>query len=252
MSPPRPDKDGTPTVAAAANDHPLGDALRDIEEAMPNFARWLYQIVRSELGRRVVDAGAGIGTYTEMLLEDGREVVALEYDGSFSRELTRRFLGNAAASVYQADLGDSAGLPDFAPGDSMLCLNVLEHVRDDLLALANMRERVNPGGKLVILVPAYPWLFNSMDKAVGHFRRYRQDELESRLAAAGWEVQRMFRFNAAGVPGWYAAGLMRRTHPGRGLSRLYDALVPAFAVVEKHAIRGLWGLSLVAICHRRE
>lgn len=219
---------------------------------MPNFARWLYGTVSGELGHRVVDAGAGLGTYTQLLLGDAREVVALEYDRAFARELQRRFAGNGAVSVHQSDLGDPAGLPQFEPGDSMLCLNVLEHVEDDLLALRNMRERVKPGGKLVILVPAYPWLFNSMDKAVGHFRRYRKDELESRLAAAGWELQRMFRFNAAGVPGWYVAGLMRRTHPGRGLSGLYDGLVPVFAMIEKHAIRGLWGLSLVAICRRAD
>ena len=109
--------------------------------------------------------------------------------------------------MFQSDLRNSSGLPAFAAADSMLCLNVLEHVPDDLLALKNMRERVKPGGKLVILVPAYPWLFNSMDKAVGRFRRYRKDELESRLASAGWGVQRTFRFKAAGVAGWYAADL---------------------------------------------
>ena len=229
-------------------DQPLRVGLEDIEQAMPRFARWMYATVKPALGNRVADAGAGIGTYAEMLLADGHEVVALEYDAAFVSQLKKRFAGNPRVSVFQSDLCNSSGLPEFAAADSMLCLNVLEHVPDDVLALKNMRERVKPRGKLVILVPAYPWLFNSMDKAVGHFRRYRKDELESRLASAGWGVQRTFRFNAAGVPGWYAAGLMRRTHPGRGLSRLYDALTPGFAVVEKHAIRGLWGLSLVTIC----
>jgi SAM-dependent methyltransferase len=250
MSPRRPDKDGTPTAAPEANDHPLGDALRDIEETMPNFARWLYGTVRGELGHRVVDAGAGLGTYSQLLLGDGREVVALEYDRAFARELQRRFAGNGLVSIHQSDLGDPAGLPQFEPGDSMLCLNVLEHVRDDLLALRNMRERVKPGGTLVILVPAYVWLYNSMDEAVGHFRRYRKEELEARLAETGWQVRRTFRFNAFGVPGWYIAGLMRRTHPGRALSQVFDALLPAFAVAEKYAVRGLWGLSLVSVCQR--
>src|ERR1700675_999281 len=147
----------------------LGEALHDIEEAMPNFARWLYSAVRGDLGQRVADAGAGIGTYAELLLKDGRDVVALEYDGAFARELQRRFAGRGV-SVYQSDLSDTAGLPRFEPVDTMLCLNVLEHIEDDLQALRNMRERVKPGGTLVILVPAYPRLYNTMDKAVGHFR----------------------------------------------------------------------------------
>jgi SAM-dependent methyltransferase len=233
-------------------EQPLGVALEDIEQAMPRFARWMYATVKPALGNRVVDAGAGIGTYAEMLLADGHEVVALEYDGAFASQLKERFAGNRNVSVFHSDLCSSDGLPEFAAADSMLCLNVLEHVPDDALALKNMRERVKPGGSLALLVPAGPRLLNSMDKAIGHYRRYSKAELEQKLASTGWAVERSFRFNAFGIPGWYAAGLMRRTHPGRGLSRLYDGLVPAFAMIEKHAIRGLWGLSLVAICLRRE
>ena len=123
----------------------------------------------------MADAGAGIGTYAEMLLADGHEVVALEYDAAFASQLKERFAGNPRVSVVQSDLCNSGGLPEFAAADSMLCLNVPEHVPDDLLALKNMRERVKPGGSLALPVPAYPWVFNSMDKAVGHFRRYRKD-----------------------------------------------------------------------------
>jgi len=109
---------------------------------------------------------------------------------------------------------------------------------------------VRPGGLLVTLVPAYPWLFNSMDEAVGHFRRYRKGELESKLAASGWDVLQTYRFNPFGVPGWFVGGLMRRKAAGRTLFRLYDFLTPAFAAIDKIAIRGLWGLSLVAVCRR--
>jgi len=117
----------------------LGEALHDIEESMPNFARWLYRTVRADLGHRVADAGAGIGTYAELLLKDGRDVVALEYDGAFARELQRRFAGRGV-SVFQSDLSDSAGLPEFEPVDSILCLNVLEHVEDDRILACQARR----------------------------------------------------------------------------------------------------------------
>ncbi len=230
----------------------LGAALGDIEQAMPRFARWMYATVKPSLGDRVVDAGAGIGTYAEMLLADGHEVVALEYDAAFAEQLKERFAGNARVSVFQSDLCDANGLPDFAPGDSMLCLNVLEHVPDDILALKNMRERVKPGGSLALLVPAGPRLLNSMDRAIGHYRRYSKKELERKLSRTGWKVEQSFRFNAFGIPGWFVAGLLGRKTPGRTLSGLYDALTPGFAMAEKYAIRRMAGLSLVAICCRED
>ena len=218
---------------------------------MPRFAAWMYSVARPHLGHRVLDAGAGLGTYTELMLENGRELVSLEYSAPFVEMLRERF-DSRGVDVRQADLGDRTGLPPFDEVDSVLCLNVLEHVEDDVQALRNIRERVVPGGVLVLLVPAYPWLFNTMDRAVGHFRRYREGELRERLGQTGWDVQHLFRFNSFGVPGWWVGGVLRRETPGRDLTRLYDWLVPFFALTEKHLIRGLWGLSLVAVCRRAD
>ncbi len=239
-------------TGAEQEERSLGEGLEDIEQAMPRFARWMYATVKPALGYRVVDAGAGIGLYAEKLLADGHEVVALEYDAAFVSHLKERFAANPKVSVFQSDLCNSGGLPEFAAADSMICLNVLEHVPDDVLALKNMRERVKPGGSLALLVPAGPRLLNSMDRAIAHYRRYRKAELEQMLAVTGWAVERSFRFNAFGIPAWFVAGLLRRKTPGRILSRLYDALTPGFAMVERHAIRGMVGLSLVAICQRKD
>jgi len=229
----------------------LNEALGDIEQTMPRFARWMYRSVRKGLGHRVMDAGAGIGTYTELLLADGREVVSLEYDGAFVERLRQRFAADRRVSVQQADLGSPAGLPVFPEVDSALCLNVLEHIEDDVQALQNLRRRVRVGGRLVALVPAYHWLFNTMDKSVGHHRRYGRREFLERLRAGGWTVERSFRFNVFGIPGWYAAGtLLRRSTPGRDLARLFDWLIPFFALSEKYIVRGAAGLSVVAVCRR--
>jgi SAM-dependent methyltransferase len=230
----------------------MGAALEDMEQAMPHFARWMYATLRGRVGHRVLDAGAGIGTYSELLLEDGREVVALEYHLPFAEHLKVRFAREPRIVVHQADLSAAAGLPLFDPVDSALCLNVLEHLQDDVQALCNIRERVKPGGTLALLVPAYCWLYNSIDGAIGHYRRYGRRELKARLGDSGWKMESIFRFNSFGVPGWFVSGLLRRKTPGRDLTRLYDALVPAFAAAEKYAIRGLWGLSLVALCRNPE
>jgi SAM-dependent methyltransferase len=230
---------------------PLSVALQDIEQAMPRFARWLYHTVRGDLGERVLDAGAGIGTYTELLLDEGKSVIALEYDDAFVTEMKQRFNDDPRVSVHQADLGDLGGLPVFPEADSAICLNVLEHIEDDLQGIRNIRDRVRPGGTLVALVPAYSWLLNPMDRTLGHHRRYARRQFLERLAEGGWVVERCFRFNAFGIPGWFVAGtLLRRNKPGRDLTRLYDFLVPAFAFLERKVIRGAFGLSLVAVCRR--
>lgn len=230
---------------------PLSVALQDIEQAMPRFARWLYGTVRGDLGQRVLDAGAGIGTYTELLLDEGKSVVALEYDAAFVTEMKQRFHDDPRVFVHQADLGARGGLPVFPEADSAICLNVLEHIQDDLQGIRNIRDRVRPGGKLVALVPAYPWLLNPMDRTLGHHRRYARRQFLNRLAEGGWVVERCFRYNAFGILGWFVAGtLLRRNKPGRDLTRLYDFLVPAFAFLERNVIRGAVGLSLVAICRR--
>jgi SAM-dependent methyltransferase len=229
----------------------LSEALRDQEQAMPGFARWMYRTVRGDLGERVLDAGAGIGTFTEILVRDRHRVDVLETDVAFVEHIRTRFKGNDSVSVYQGSLTDPAALAGIPEVDSVLCLNVLEHIEDDVSAMRNLLERTRPGGKLIALVPAYPRLFNKMDKAVGHYRRYGKGELVERLERAGWKVDRVFRFNAFGIPGWFLGGaLLRQSTPGRSLYKLFDSLVPVFSLLERTLVRGAAGLSLVAVCRR--
>jgi len=229
----------------------ITEALRDIEGDMPRLASWLYGSVSRELGNRVLDAGAGIGTYTALLVQDQRSVVALENDPLFVDELRRRFGDSSLVSIYQGDLADSNGLPNFPHVDSALCLNVLEHIEDDLQALRNMRERVRPDGKLVALAPAYPWLYNGMDQALGHYRRYSKSSFLEKLKASGWTVERSFYFNVFSVLGWFVAGsILRRSRPGGDLARVLDLLIPLLSFLERHLVRGKAGLSLVAVCRR--
>lgn len=241
------------TTGSGVKDKPLGAALSDIEETMPGFARWMYRTVRPRLGHRVLDAGAGLGTYTDLLVEDGKEVVSLEYNQSFASHIQERFAGDARVDARQCDLSDPAGLPEFAPVESVVCLNVLEHIEDDVRAMRNIRERVLPGGTMMALVPSYQRLFNGMDTAVGHHRRYSKRLFVDRLREGGWVVEGCRHFNVFGLPGWFVAGsLLKRTTPGRDLTRIFDKMIPVFSVVENTVVRGAFGLSLLATCRRAD
>jgi SAM-dependent methyltransferase len=229
----------------------LPAALYDSERAMPGLARWMYRTARGYLGKSVLDAGAGIGAFVDLMLRDGKTVTAMEFLPELVEELRRRFGGDERVSVRAGDLSDAAAFEGLSGFDSVLCLNVLEHIEDDAAAMRNLLDITRPGGTMVALVPAYHWLFNRMDRSVGHHRRYGRGEFVERLTAAGWTVERCFRFNAVAVAGWFFAGsILRRDKPGQDLARIYDALIPAFAFVENHVWRRAVGLSVIAVCRR--
>src|SRR5512134_1614292 len=106
----------------------LPGALRDQEQMMPGFARWMYRTVRRDLGAMVLDAGAGIGTFTEILVRDRRRVVVLETEPQFVANIRERFAANDRVSVHEGDLTNKTTFAQMPTVDSVLCLNVFEHI----------------------------------------------------------------------------------------------------------------------------
>jgi len=106
-----------------------------------NYNVWLLDRARPHLGSRVLDAGAGTGTFTEMAAADGRElVVAMEPDPLFADELELRFAGRENVEVVQLEVDDVSRGTVPAPFDSVVCFNVLEHIRDQAGAPARLRR----------------------------------------------------------------------------------------------------------------
>jgi SAM-dependent methyltransferase len=224
----------------------LRRSLADVDATMPGLARFLYSQIRRELGHRVIDAGAGVGLFTRILSEDGRRVVALEGDPELLVSLRSRVA--SWGEVYSCDLAATSGLPSFDACDSAICINVAEHIRDDRRALVNLRQRVVPGGRLVILVPAHPWLYNELDRAIGHYRRYTRESLERLVAESGWKLESTNYFNALSILPWFVTGsIFRRGAPGSSLIRLGGGVMPLITSVDRYVTRGRIGISLVAI-----
>ena len=209
------------------------------------YNAWLLERARPYLGRRVLDAGAGIGTFTELLARDGLDVVAAEPDPEYAEALRERFAARANVTVVAAE----AGAVDDGDFDSVLCFNVLEHIRDDVGALRQFRQRLRDGGRLLLLVPAHPALFGAIDRSVGHERRYRKQGLRAALEAAGLAVERLRYVNPVGAVGWFVASRLVGTAavPG-GPLRLYDRLVPLFRALDRVELP--FGLSLWAVARK--
>lgn len=223
-----------------------GETLRRMEQAS-NYNRWLLARATPYLGRRVLDVGAGIGTFTEQVA-DGRFVVALEPDPAFVPALRGRFAGRANVEVAAAQLDELAASSSEA-FDSIVCFNVLEHIADDAGALARLFGLLEPGGVLLALVPAHPLAYGSIDAVLGHERRYGKRRLATLLVQAGFELERLAHVNPVGIAGWFVAGrIARSTQIPSGPLRLFDRCIPLFTALDRLHLPV--GLSLWTVARR--
>jgi SAM-dependent methyltransferase len=146
-------------------------------------------------------------------------------------------------------LGEPAPEVESERYDTVVSANVLEHVEDDEAALRQIFALLEPGGRVVLVVPMLRALYGSIDKAIHHFRRYERAELEEKLAKAGFEVETTAPMNALGIPGWWlnSVVLRRRTVPGIQ-ARVNDLLTPWLRFEEKLGLSV--GMSLLAVARK--
>jgi SAM-dependent methyltransferase len=131
--------------------------------------------------------------------------------------------------------------------DSVFALNVVEHIEDHNLAIHNAAKLLKPNGRLIILVPAFQWLYNTFDKDLEHFRRYSRSSLNELLIANGFAVVQSQYFNLMGIPGWFISGTIQRNRMiPNGQMKLYNLLVPFFRLIDKITFNAA-GLSVISI-----
>ena len=227
-----------------------GTELEAVAEAK-NYYNWIIDSFASRIGSRAVEAGAGIGTVSDLILQRAapRELVLIEPDSANTDALRRRFKTDPRVDVRHGYL------EEFAPSleaNSVIAVNVLEHVERDAEFLRAANSALVPGGYLLILVPAVPAIFGSLDRAFDHYRRYTRPGLTSRIQSAGFEIEKLHYLNMLGVAAWFASGrIMRRTTLGRGQVRFYDRfVVPALRQIETR-LKPPIGQSLLAIARKR-
>lgn len=218
------------------------------------YLDWQVEQFAPFLGSRILEIGCGVGGILERL--GSRELIygvdvepdILEFTASHYRdrpEYEFDCLDFMACSEPQFELMKAKRI------DSIVCINVLEHIRDDIGALQRMEQLLVPGGYLALLIPAHLGLYGAYDKLDGHYRRYSKPYLRTILGWTGFRITRLYYFNSIGAIGWWAQYrlLGRKTH-GEGQFALMDALIPGLRVIEG-LIAPPFGLSLVAILQRK-
>jgi glycosyltransferase involved in cell wall biosynthesis len=208
--------------------------------------RWILEQFQTYIGQRVLEAGCGIGNFTELLLERDR-LICVDNDPLYVEMANWRLGHLENVRTLRRDLSVVAAYIELKPEriDTIVCLNVLEHIAPDEQVLRAYFDVLEPGGHAIILVPAHMWLYGPCDEALGHVRRYTQTELHSKMQAAGFEVVMMEEFNRMGVPGWYLNKLLGRRDLNPRQMRAFEWLLPVAKVMEAMKIGR--GLSLIGV-----
>ncbi|GIG64136.1 class I SAM-dependent methyltransferase [Phytomonospora endophytica] len=221
-------------------------ALEDVSAAS-HYRAWLTSLAVDHLGEHPIEIGSGHGDYAAEWLPRVGAFTATDADPGRLTVLRERFAADPRVTV------GAMLLPSDVDGrfSAALAYNVLEHIPDDVAALRTMARLVRPGGKVVILVPAFPMLMSDFDVRVGHVRRYRRSTLRKAFTDAGLRVEKLHHVNWAGWFAWLLMMRLLKGSPRDGAAlRVYDRLiVPAVRLGEK-VVRPPFGQSLFAIGSR--
>lgn len=211
------------------------------------YSRWIVNQVRPYVGRRVLEAGAGIGNLSQ-LFGDCDRLLLVDHEEVYLDRLEQRFAHDARVRVLSVDLTTPAEVESCATEriDTVFCSNVLEHLEPDEQVLKSFADALQPGGHCVLVVPAGERLYTGIDAALGHFRRYEPAALQRKLEAAGMEVVFSRRFSRLGTIGWAVSGhLFRRRALSPRQMIWFDRLLPVAKLLEY--VLPVPGMSLIMV-----
>lgn len=222
-----------------------------------NYHRWILELFAPYMGSRLVEVGAGTGSFSELILERKPESLTLVEPSremyaildSRAREWSARADVETRNNVFAA-VAEEVGA--VRRPDSIIYVNVLEHVPDDEAELRAVQRTLGQGGRVFIFVPAFQWLYGGFDRRVAHVRRYARRELEAKCAAAGFKVLKSVYFDIAGIaPWWFKYCLLKSDSMEPGLVKLYDRCVVPLVKVAERIIPPPLGKNILLVAEKR-
>jgi 2-polyprenyl-3-methyl-5-hydroxy-6-metoxy-1,4-benzoquinol methylase len=235
------------------NDAGVGRRTLELFAETPQLNRWIYGKLAPHVRGDVLEIGSGIGTLSRLIVADlanDARVVLSDNDPTYLSALSTAFADDRRVSVVPYDL---EGLPPPAIAerrfDTILAVNVVEHVANDRALIATLTELLAPEGHLLVYVPACPFAFGALDRALGHYRRYTSGDLQRLLAGAGLATEAHRYVNLLGLIGWLMTGkVLRRERLGRSGVMLFDRLIPL--VMMEDRVNLPIGLGLYAVARK--
>lgn len=227
------------------------DTLSVIKKA-ENFNRWMYQTIRSYCSGEILEIGSGIGNISEFFLRDGYQMTLSDIRNDYCEKLRDKFSASGnLRGIFHLDIVHADFEKEyqghFSRFDTVFALNVIEHVPDDNLAIRNFHSLLKSNGKLIILVPAFPQLYNNFDKGLEHYRRYTKKSLNMLIVNNNFRIISSQYFNAVGILGWYISGKLQRNKSiPKDQMKVYDYLVSVIKIIDRILLNRV-GLSVITI-----
>jgi SAM-dependent methyltransferase len=248
-----------PKPPPAASNGAFAYPGRELEamSAASNYHRWIFGIFAPYLGRHLVEVGAGLGSFSELILEHHAcETLSLvEPSEEMYQQLSaraRRLPASPRVNTYQGNFPAAAPLISATQSpDSVIYVNVLEHIVDDEAELAAIHAALSDHGRVFLFVPALAWLYGAFDERVGHVRRYAKRELEAKLRRAGLRPIVSRYFDLPGVaPWWIKYRLLKSATMEPGAVRFYDRYIVPVARRCESLINPPLGKNVIVIAEK--
>lgn len=233
-----------------STDH-TGNRILEVIAGADGFNHWMYQTIQPFLHGAILEIGSGIGNISSFVLTEHSTITLSDTDEFYIQSLKNKFLSfQNLKEVLSIDLQDSSFEATYSiqkeQYDTVFLLNVLEHLEDDTQAIKNCNFLLKPGGTLLILTPAYSFLYCSLDKSLSHYRRYTTSRLKCLLKKNKLIAKQYFYFNALGIVAWLYSKLLRlKTIPQVEMS-FYNKMVPLAKFIDKIMFRKI-GLSAIIV-----
>ena len=224
------------------------DDLETMQEAR-RYADHVFGLLRPFIGRRVLEVGSGIGTMTSRLVDIADFVLGIEPNPNCVSRIQETMRSHPRFTLRTCHLEecDTSELTS-QRFDTVICVNVLEHIADDAEALRGFKRLLVPGGRVLIFVPAVQAAYGPLDAELGHYRRYSKRTLGGAFEAAGLELMRLRYTNPIGLAGWmYNAHISKSTAHSLSQVKLFETLVAPWALPLERLLPPPIGLSLVAV-----
>lgn len=166
------------------------------------YNRWTLNKFKKYLKGDILEVGCGIGNFTSSLTKYGR-VWAIDIEKNYVEETMKKV--NGKASVGMGNIEQGKYFFNTKKFNSVVCVNVLEHIGNDKQALKNLYKLLEDREYLILLVPSHPKLYGAIDQSIGHFRRYDKNDLINKLKDVGFAIVSFRRVNFLGAIGWWIA-----------------------------------------------
>ncbi len=229
----------------------LTDSLTN-NRALKNYNCWIYENIKPALGKTIIEIGCGLGAIIDFIYGKDNQITGVDISDEYIKFLKMRYRQHKNIKIIKSDILD---LPEKVKKnfyDTVVMINVLEHIKDDDKAIKIIRRILKKGGKIALMVPAFNLLLGPLDKNVGHYRRYNKKQLKELLIRNNFEIKEMYYMNLVGFFGWLInMKILKMKHTPKNQSYVFDRFVVPFLKVIEKWIKPPVGQSIIAIAIKK-